>query len=70
MERVAKWGTVLRASNIKCMPRTYVKELVLTGLVARLDKSPLGKLVTSKKNLSTRQNQGLAWSSDSNLWRN
>ena len=54
VEKVAKWGTVLKASNINCMPRTYVKGLVLVSLVARLDKSPLGKLVTSKKNLSTR----------------
>ena len=29
---------------------------------------PIGKLVTLKKNLSARQNQGLTWSSDSNLW--
>ena len=29
---------------------------------------PMGKLATSKKNLSTRQNQDLAWYSDSNLW--
>ena len=33
-----------------------------------LELKPMGKLVTSKKkSLSTRQNQGLAWSSDSNL---
>ena len=67
-----------RGSNVKYMPRTYVKGLVLAGLVARLDESPLGKVLdrtkvlhvprtqtygeTSyfKKNLSTRQNQGLA----------
>ena len=28
------------------------------------------KLAISMKNLSTRQTQGLTWSSDSNLWRN
>ena len=56
VERVTKWGTVLGASDVKYMPRTYVKGLVLVDLVARL-----------KKNLSTRQNQGLAWFSDSNL---
>ena len=33
-----------------------------------LGLKPMGKLDTSKKTLSTRQNQGLAWSSDSNLW--
>ena len=31
---------------------------------------PIGKLATSKKKLSTRQNQGLTWFSDSNLWGN
>ena len=36
-------------------------------MVIRL--KPIGKLVTSKY-LSARQNQGIAWSSDSNLWRN
>ena len=30
----------------------------------------MGKLTTLDKNLSVRQNQGLAWSSDSNLWEN
>ena len=33
-----------------------------------LELKPLGKLATSKKNLSTRQNQGIAWSLYSNLW--
>ena len=37
-------------------------------MVLRL--KPMGKLATTKKYLSTRQNQGLAWSSDSNLWGN
>ena len=60
-ERVAKWDIVLGTSDIKYMPCTYVKGLVLAGLVARLDESPLGKEV---------ENQGLSWSSDSNLWGN
>ena len=46
--RIAKWGTVLGASDIKYMPRTYVKGLVLMGLVARLDESPLGKKVLDR----------------------
>ena len=29
---------------------------------------PMGKLITLDKYLSVRQNQGLAWSSDSSLW--
>ena len=41
--RIAKWGTVLGASDIKYMPRTSVKGLVLTGLVAQFAESPLKK---------------------------
>ena len=33
-----------------------------------LGLKPMGKLITLDKYLSVRQNQGLAWSSDSNLW--
>ena len=32
--KIAKWGIVLRAIDIKYMPRTLVKGLVLAGLVA------------------------------------
>ena len=35
-----------------------------------LGLKPMGKLTTLDKHLSVRQNQGLAWSSDSNLWEN
>ena len=35
-----------------------------------LGLKPMGKLAISKKNLCTRQNQGLAWSLDPNLWGN
>ena len=30
----------------------------------------MGKVITSDNYLSVRQNQGFAWSSDSNLWGN
>ena len=30
----------------------------------------MGKLITFDNYLSVRQNQGLAWSSDSSLWEN
>ena len=59
--RIAKWGTVLRAFDIKYMPCTFVKGLVLASLVARFTKFPLEK---------EAENQGFTWSSDSNLWRN
>ena len=41
--RIAKWGTVLRASDIKYMPHTSIKGLALAGLVARFAESPLKK---------------------------
>ena len=34
MRRIAKWGTVLGAFDIKYMPRTSVKSQVLADLVA------------------------------------
>ena len=37
--RIAKWGAVLGAFDIKYMPRTLVKGLVLAGLVARFAES-------------------------------
>ena len=48
-ERIAKWSTVLGASNVKYTPRTYVKGLVLAGLVAQLEESPLGKVLGRTK---------------------
>ena len=35
-----------------------------------LGLKPMGKLITLDKYLNVRQNQSLAWSSDSNLWEN
>ena len=35
-----------------------------------LGPKPTWKLTTPKKNLNTRQNQGIVWSSDPNLWGN
>ena len=37
--RIAKWGTILRAFEIKYMPRTSVKGQVLADLVAEFTKS-------------------------------
>ena len=41
--RIAEWGTVLGASDIKCMTCTLVKGLVLADLVARFAELPLEK---------------------------
>ena len=38
--RVAKWGTILGAFDIKYMPRTSIKGQVLADLVAKFVKCP------------------------------
>ena len=38
--RIPKWGTILRAFNIKYMPRTSIKGQVLADLVAEFAKCP------------------------------
>ena len=39
-ERISKWGTILGAFDIKCMPCTSVKGQVLPDLVAEFDECP------------------------------
>ena len=53
-------GALARANPEKAKPRSCM----VLGL------KPMGKLITLDKYLSVRLNQGLAWSSDSNLWEN
>ena len=53
-------GVLARVNPQKTEPRSCM----VLGL------KPIGKLITRDKYLSVRQNQGLAWSSDSNLWEN
>ena len=38
--RVAKWGTILGAFDIKYMPRTSIKGQVLANLVAEFTECP------------------------------
>ena len=38
--RIAKWGTILGAFNIKYMPRTSIKGQVLIDLVAKFAECP------------------------------
>ena len=38
--RIAKWGTILGAFDIKYMPRTSIKGQVLANLVAKLAECP------------------------------
>ena len=42
--RVAKWGTILGAFDIKYMPRTSIKGQVLVDLVAEFTKPQMKKL--------------------------
>ena len=53
-------GALASANPQKVEPRSCM----VLGL------KPMGKLITLDKYLSVGQNQGLAWSSDSNLWEN
>ena len=53
-------GALARANPQKAEPRSCMV----------LELKPMGKLITLDKYLNVRLNQGLAWSSDSNLWEN
>ena len=53
-------GASAMGSPQKAEPRSYMV----------LELKPMGKLITLDKYLSVRLNQGLAWSSDLNLWEN
>ena len=41
--RIAKRGAVLRASDVRCVPRALVKGLILAGLVVRFAEFPSKK---------------------------
>ena len=45
--RIAKWGTILGAFDIKYMPRTSIKGQVLADLVAEFTKPEIEKLPSS-----------------------
>ena len=44
MRRIAPWGAILGAFNIKYVPRTTVKGQVLVDLVAEIAKSPTNEM--------------------------
>ena len=46
--RIAKWGTVLGAFDIKYMPHTSVKGQVLANLMAEFTEPPLEKISTTQ----------------------
>jgi len=51
--RIAKWGMILGAFDIKYMPRTSIKGQVLTDLVAEFAKTPLEKKM-EKQNMDEK----------------
>ena len=46
--RIAKWGTILGAFDIKYMPRTSVKGQVLVDLVAKFTKPKADELMANR----------------------
>ena len=46
--RVAKWGTILGAFDIKYMPRTSIKGQVLANLVAEFTEPPIEELESAE----------------------
>ena len=52
--RIAKWGTVLRAFDIKYMPRTSVKGQILIDLVAEFAEPALEEMLTTQNMMENR----------------
>ena len=46
--RIAKWGTILGAFDIKFMPRTSIKGQVLANLVAKFTEPPIEELESAE----------------------
>ena len=46
--RIAKWGTILGAFDIKYIPHTSVKGQVLANLVAEFAEPPLEEVITTQ----------------------
>ena len=46
--RVTKWGTILRAFDIKYMPCTSIKGQVLANLVAEFTEPPIERLESAE----------------------
>ena len=46
--RIAKWGTILGAFDIKYMPRTSIKGQVLADLVAEFTEPPIEELESAE----------------------
>ena len=53
--RIAKWGIILRAFDIKYMPRTFIKGQVLVDLVAKFTEPEIEELSRSEEHTSELQ---------------
>ena len=67
IERIAKWGTILGAFDIKYMPRTSVKGQVLADLVAEFAELP--EEAEGKQHGIDEKSVGLISTQDSSSWK-
>ena len=65
--KIAKWGTILGAFDIKYMPRTSIKGQVLTDLVAKFAESPL-EVEVERQNMDGKS-VGMISQQDPLSWR-
>ena len=65
--RIAKWGMILGAFNIKYMPRTSVKDQVLADLVAEFAELP--KETEMKQHDMDEKSVGLISTQDASSWK-
>ena len=65
--RIAKWGTILGAFDIKYMPRTSVKGQVLANLVAEFAECP--EEANMKQNYMDEKSVGLISTQGGPSWR-
>ena len=65
--RIAKWGTILGAFDIKYMPRTSMKGQVLADLVAKFAECP--KEANMKQNDIDEKSVGLISTQRAPSWR-
>ena len=66
-ERIAKWGTILGAFDIKYMPQTFVKGQVLANLVAEFAELP--EEIEEKRHGMDEKSVGLISTQDPSSWR-
>ena len=66
-KRIAKWGTILGAFDIKYMPRTSVKSQVLADLVAEFAELP--EKVEVKQHGMNEKSVGLISTQDTSSWK-